>query len=213
MNEQHRECSFAEDAGPYLLGGLDRAERERFEAHVSSCAACRSELEELRPLVPEFALAAPAQEPPRGLFDRILESVRTPSRPAPSGSGPAASTDVPWQRWKPDELGSELVNSFAAQGEWESTPVPGVEARRLLVDGRRERVSMLVRMAPGSSFPAHVHNGDEECFVIQGDLRVGDMTMRAGDYQFAPAGTRHPVQSTERGCLLLLASSTKDERF
>ena len=110
-------------------------------------------------------------------------------------------------------LGSDLVNSLASQGEWEPTGVPGIEARRLLVDGRRERVSMLVRMAPGSSFPAHVHNGDEECYVIQGDLQVGDLTMRAGDYQFAPAGTRHPMQSTEQGCLLLLASSTKDERF
>jgi quercetin dioxygenase-like cupin family protein len=71
---------------------------------------------------------------------------------------------------------------------------------------------MLVRMEPGSSYPGHVHGGPEECYVISGDLRVGDsLHMRAGDYQRVAAGMTHPVQSTDEGCLLLITSSLHDE--
>jgi hypothetical protein len=35
--------------------------------------------------------------------------------------------------------------------------------------------------------------------------------MRAGDFQRAEAGSVHPVQSTDGGCLLLITSSLDDE--
>jgi quercetin dioxygenase-like cupin family protein len=70
---------------------------------------------------------------------------------------------------------------------------------------------MLVRMAPGSEYPGHRHAGAEECYVLQGDIWVGDVHMRRGDYQRAPAGSRHPVQTTDEGCVLLLVSSLSDE--
>jgi hypothetical protein len=47
--------------------------------------------------------------------------------------------------------------------------------------------------------------------VLQGDIWVGDVHMRRGDYQRAPAGRRHPVQTTDEGCVLLLVSSLSDE--
>jgi hypothetical protein len=34
--------------------------------------------------------------------------------------------------------------------------------------------------------------------------------MRPGDYQRAPKGSRHGVQRTEQGCLLLITSSLTD---
>jgi anti-sigma factor ChrR (cupin superfamily) len=55
-----------------------------------------------------------------------------------------------------------------------------------------------------------VHGGPEECYVLEGDLRVDDKTMGQGDYQFAPEGCEHSVQSTEGGCLLLISSSLSD---
>ncbi len=69
---------------------------------------------------------------------------------------------------------------------------------------------MMVRMEPGASYPAHRHGGAEECFVISGDLRTGAVHLRAGDWQRADAGSRHPVQSTDGGCVLLLVSSLDD---
>jgi len=69
---------------------------------------------------------------------------------------------------------------------------------------------MMVRMAAGTSWPAHIHAGPEECYVLAGDLRVGELHMHAGDFQRAEAGSRHGVQSTEGGCTLLLVSSLHD---
>jgi anti-sigma factor ChrR (cupin superfamily) len=71
---------------------------------------------------------------------------------------------------------------------------------------------MLVRMAPGSSYPPHLHASSEECFVVEGDLHVGDdLVMNAGDYQRAHGGSVHPVQYTEGGCVLFIMSSLHDE--
>ena len=70
---------------------------------------------------------------------------------------------------------------------------------------------MLVRMAPGSSWPPHRHAGPEECYVLEGDIDVGGTRMTAGSYQRVTAGSEHPRQSTIDGCLLLLISSLHDE--
>jgi hypothetical protein len=39
---------------------------------------------------------------------------------------------------------------------------------------------------------------------------IDELVMAAGDFQRMEAGTRHPLQRTERGCLLFLRSSTED---
>ena len=72
-------------------------------------------------------------------------------------------------------------------------------------------MTMLVRMEAGSSYPQHIHDGPEECYVLQGDLRVGDEVLGRGDYQRAAPGSRHGIQSTENGCLLFIVSSLTDE--
>ena len=82
-----------------------------------------------------------------------------------------------------------------------------MQARRLFVDRAAQRVTMMVRMQPGASYPAHRHAEAEECFVLSGDLWTGSVRLHAGDYQRAEQGSRHPLQSTEGGCVLLLVSS------
>jgi anti-sigma factor ChrR (cupin superfamily) len=79
------------------------------------------------------------------------------------------------------------------------------------MDSARDRMTCLVRMAAGTAYPRHIHAGPEECLVLEGELRVGDEMLRAGDYQRAAPGSHHPVQSTDRGCLLLIVSSLSDE--
>jgi anti-sigma factor ChrR (cupin superfamily) len=66
-------------------------------------------------------------------------------------------------------------------------------------------------MDRGTSYPPHRHADVEECYVLQGDLRVAGRVLRAGDYQRADRDSVHGVQSTENGCLLLIVSSTDDE--
>ncbi len=67
---------WSELAAPYALGALASDERERFEAHLAECAACRSEVQALREVAVLLADAAPAATPPSGLRDRILREAR-----------------------------------------------------------------------------------------------------------------------------------------
>lgn len=85
--------------GAYLLGGLDDADKARFEEHVRQCSLCRDELADLEALpglldavpVPDaVALAVPAARPPRSgepaltvpqpVFDELAARRRTSRR-------------------------------------------------------------------------------------------------------------------------------------
>ena len=82
----------------------------------------------------------------------------------------------------------------------------------LALNKARGYATLLLDVAPGTRFPSHHHGGAEECFVVQGDLQIGDEhEMHAGDFQRMESGSRHAVQSTRGGCLLLVTSSRHDE--
>jgi quercetin dioxygenase-like cupin family protein len=76
---------------------------------------------------------------------------------------------------------------------------PGVEV--LLLRGDSEVVSMLVRFAAGASVPDHSHAIDEDCLVLQGEMFLGDILLRTGDYQLAPAGGTHFGETSDVGVL------------
>jgi anti-sigma-K factor RskA len=79
-----------EDIGAYLLGALPEAERERFEAHLESCSACRAEVEALR-VASEALPASVAQiSPPPELKGRIMAVVHAEAELLAAASGPRA---------------------------------------------------------------------------------------------------------------------------
>jgi anti-sigma-K factor RskA len=82
---------WSELAAPYALGALARDERERFEAHLADCAACRAEVRALREVAVLLADATPARTPPPGLRDRVLREARR-ARSIRRARGPL----VPW---------------------------------------------------------------------------------------------------------------------
>ena len=61
--------------------------------------------------------------------------------------------------------------------------------------------SMLLRIAPGAQLPDHGHELNEDCFMLDGDMYLGDVLMRAGDYQLALAGGRHVGIASDEGGL------------
>lgn len=147
--------------------------------------------------------------------DRAAPSSSSDStEPSDASATPPDDAAQIWKGWAAQMSSSDrdpFTYLAAGQGRFEPTSMPGVEARRLFVDADHDRVTMLVRMAPGTSYPAHVHGGAEECLVISGDLRIGALHMRSGDFQRAEAGSTHVVQSTDEGCVLLIVSSLHDE--
>lgn len=184
----------------FATGALPAADARALEQHAEDCATCRNALAWLRSTLDSLHFAPAPAEPPSSVWARIERAI--------AEGGPHGAQ--PWKAWRPEaEQASALIRGAAASA-WRPAGFAGVEVRELAVDPDGAFVTMLIRMAPGASYPAHEHGGAEDCYVLQGDLVIGDLTLSSGDFQRMEAGTRHPVQRTERGCLLFLRSSTED---
>jgi anti-sigma factor ChrR (cupin superfamily) len=212
-----------ETAALFVLDALEADEARVWRLHLVQCSVCRREVASLSASARELVRLAPTQTPPPRVWDRVLERIRgaTPNTgrhededDSAAACSPARSdTGQVWKAWA-DSAGVDRAGFLFVGGAdvgFEPTGFEGIEARRLFVDHDRDRVTMLVRMRAGARYPGHVHAAAEECYVVAGDLFVGDRRMHAGDFQRAEAGSRHPIQSTEHGCVLLLTSSLQDE--
>jgi anti-sigma-K factor RskA len=85
-------------AAAYALGALDADERAAFEQHLTTCATCRAEADELRETAAMLAHAAPTREvPPSALRERVLREARE-VRPITSAASVARrrAPIVPW---------------------------------------------------------------------------------------------------------------------
>lgn len=90
------------------------------------------------------------------------------------------------------------------EGEWVNL-MRGIEIKILRQDAHSR--TMLIRMAPHSSLPAHVHELDEESLVMDGAATVQGVACQVGDYHFAPAGKDHDPIESVTGCLLFVRGS------
>jgi anti-sigma factor RsiW len=72
MNDHAR---WSDTAAAYVLGAMAVAERQEFEAHLSTCEVCREEVDELRPAAEALPMASPLLAPPPELKDRIMAEV------------------------------------------------------------------------------------------------------------------------------------------
>jgi putative transcriptional regulator len=190
-------------AALYALGALPEDERVRIEASQAGRETFWSEVRTLESAAHRLAGLLPHTGSRGDLWRRVQERIRA-----------GACARVPSQVWRawPADRAQSMHLTRAAAGEFERTDLPGIEVRRLHVDEASDRISMLVRMAPGAAYPAHRHGGPEECLVLSGDLSVGDaIQLGPGDYQRMDCGSVHEVQSTQAGCLLFVVSSRHDE--
>lgn len=197
----------AELVALFAIGAATPAEQQRMAEHLAAgCADCDAELQRLQHVLVELMVGAPAVTPPPRVKQALLARI--------AGSASSGAHASPLERHLRPGQGSSaagLVTIRGADAQWEQTQVPGVQIRVLSIDPPRDQFTALVRMAPGSSYPRHVHRGPEHCLVLEGDLRVGEETLHAGDYQLATPDSGHGVQSTEQGCLLFIQSSLSDE--
>jgi anti-sigma factor ChrR (cupin superfamily) len=147
---------------------------------------------------------------------------RAIGRPSPATIDVVSSpADILWpstSRWEllarriAAETGEEpLVPAPERQAEPEWLEVaPGISCKLLATDTEKNRVSMLVRLAPGTAYPPHRHDGVEELHMLHGELIVGDRKLRAGDYLRAEAGTVDHRVWSETGCTGVLITSFHD---
>jgi anti-sigma factor ChrR (cupin superfamily) len=104
--------------------------------------------------------------------------------------------------------GSDDSDDFANL-PWEQV-APGIACQLFATDSENDRVSMLVRLAPGVEYPAHTHAGVEELHLLQGELWIDERQLHPGDYNRAEPGTADKRVWSETGCTCVLMTSTRD---
>jgi len=180
-------------AALYALGALSAEEARAFEARLQNDATYQAELAAFRSVVQELSYAVPPQAPPPALRAKLLGRIAAEE---------AAVID---------RDGMRFVRS--TQLGWEPGAGPGVEVKRLFTDPSGNRTTKMYRMAPGSTYPAHRHADVEDIYVIEGDLLVCGVLMRAGDYCRAEAGSLHEGVRTANGCLFIATASERNQRL
>lgn len=92
----------------------------------------------------------------------------------------------------------------AARLDWVPSPAAGVDRRMLYREGAEvARATTIVRYAPGSAFPEHVHSGGEEILVLDGTFQDEHGDYPAGSYFRNPPGTAHSPAAAE-GCVIFV---------
>jgi anti-sigma factor ChrR (cupin superfamily) len=82
--------------------------------------------------------------------------------------------------------------------------MPGVALKTLHKDEDSGAMTVLTRMEPGATIPAHWHSkADEEVYVVAGDFVEEGESYGPGSYFRGCARTTHGPHSTVGGCLLL----------
>ena len=94
-----------------------------------------------------------------------------------------------------------LVNK-ATEREWKATPYPGID-RSLFRNNDAGGRSSVVRLAEGSRFPRHAHEGTEEVVVLEGIVRIGGVELGPGDYLFTTPGEEHDVVAVSQASIFV----------
>ena len=173
-------------AALYSLGSLSQEEKSLFELHLQEgCSECAREIHTFQGVVEDLLVSVPAIAPSANARERLFASIRAEDKP---GLLIERSSEMPWE-----------------------TVAPGIERRVLFMDLERNYITALVQVQPGTSYPSHRHASVEELLVLEGDLHVHGVVMRAGDYCRGEPDSIHDITFSESGCRLLLRTSLHDE--
>lgn len=172
----------------HALRALPASEIPVLEAHLSMCPDCRQEMETLRPIIDAFvSWPTDVLRPTESVWDRLARRIA-----AETGQAPVLLPPLP-----------------PSEPDWEEA-APGLTYKMLAADTEKDRVSLLVRLAPGAHYPPHRHAGVEELYLLHGELWIDDKKLYPGGYNRAEAGTGDQRVWSETGCTCVLLTSARD---
>src|SRR5688572_22105026 len=162
MVASHQEANdeTREWASLHALDLLTGDDLKAYERHLQAgCAVCQEEIRSFREVAGKVAMAPKSFSPSPGLRDRVIAS-----------TWPASSAGAPTKAIPLNSAGLLIANSNEIP--WEPSSIPGYWTRLLFEDTVRKYRTSLVRMDPGTVYPAHRHAVVEELYLIEGDLIV-----------------------------------------
>lgn len=146
------------------------------DKHSSPAGALDSEsLELISAAIKPAELSA---ERKQVMYDRLLQRI---DPPAPDGTYTIRANEMKW-----------------------TNVCPGIEMKVLRKDTKANNQTALWRLQAGAVFPRHGHSVEEECLVLEGEIKVGDHVVRKGDMHIVKKGEKHPDTTSEHGALLMI---------
>jgi quercetin dioxygenase-like cupin family protein len=175
----------------YVLQALSASEIPSIENHISSCDACRQQIGMLRSIIDSFVFwPTDLLRPSVSLWGRLARRIAGETGEAPIFP----------------------ASQLQAKPGWEEV-APGISCQLLATDTEQDRISMLVRLEPGTDYPPHRHAGVEELYLLYGELMIDDKKLDPGDYIRAEADSVDHRVWSETGCTCVLLTSTRDLIF
>ena len=164
-------------------GALDEPEQRELRAKLDAAPAeARAAIAQIYELAGQLAVERATEEPVPAVRERLMDRVKA----------------------------SRLYSLRADDGTWTPGPVPGTRVKLLSLDRLRNSMTLLMRVDPGTRYPAHHHNGGEDCYVISGEIIVAGQRLHAGDFHRAEPDSDHGVLASDTGAEVLLVISASD---
>jgi len=196
-SSDNQRCDRRDLVASYALSALERSETELMKAHLPTCPECQQEYHALSSVTDTLSAWRAQTLPSAGpLWNRLAERISNRPQQPTKVVAPPLITPPPVQGW-PEPRWKEVA--------------PGISCKLLSTDTEADRVSMMVRLAPNTSYPPHSHSGVEELYLLEGELWIENRKLQPGDYNRAEAGTSDQRVWSETGCMCLLITSPSDQ--
>ena len=163
----------------YALGVADLAEMTAAERRVAGDPGFAARVARYDRLMFGLEGASAGMAPPPDLWDRIAGAIDDLEK-SPQTETVRASA----MAWEP----------FA----------PGLDRKILFVDKAAAISGVLYRVAAGTEVANHSHGIIEECLVLEGDIEIDGIIVRAGDLHIAFPGSRHGPLRSRGGALVYI---------
>ncbi len=186
---------FTELISQSVLGALSESEKKELEGILKN--ADEEMIKQYRNLFLtslHLPLTVEMHEPSHRVKESVLEKIRSMQK----------------ENIKDGKNASQFTFLMSQEGKWVKHPVEGVYVKLLSADTQRNYGVMLYDVEAGIYFPPHHHSGPEECYVLEGDLQVGERILTAGDFHHADADSDHGMLYTKNGCRLLIIAALSD---
>lgn len=124
---------------------------------------------------------------------------------APIEPAPAARLSMRERLLERARQASAPQTVLMQEGEWVALS-PLVEVKKLFRDDTGN--ALLYRVQPGGVLPDHHHFHDEECLVLEGEMTLGELQLRAGDFHRVRKGTEHRQIYSRTGAVFYVRNTT-----
>ena len=176
----------------YLNGTLAEADRQKVDAHVRTCAACREELAHEQRLYRAMAEGARLEYMPTASFKRLQATLDAPT-PEGAAGGFGALARIP--RWMPRLAAASVAVAFVALGvisariHWGARGMPA--EYHTVTSAAPRQPDEVIRAV----FSPTITLMDLQAILSEAQLRIVSGPTEAGVYSLAPTSHRPAATS------------------